>query len=164
MSRPPGSPGPAITPASHRPSSGRPHRSCRSNQSLPDCLTILVVIRPTPVHYLITSFFVFLPRLCFPAFAYLDRSPCSGFLVPVSSSLAGFYPSACSTYLPAHPATDSGPYTTASISPSYLEPLQKTRKGRTTTFARSVTLTISLLPQSSMSSWIPLSTPHLHYH
>ena len=40
---------PAITPAPHLPLSGHPYRSCRSSQFLADCLTVIVVIRPTPV-------------------------------------------------------------------------------------------------------------------
>ena len=40
---------PRITPASYQPLSGLHYRSCRCNQSSPDCLTTLVVIRPTPV-------------------------------------------------------------------------------------------------------------------
>jgi len=42
---------PATTPVPHLPSSGHSFRSCRSNQSLPDCLTTPVVIRSTPVLY-----------------------------------------------------------------------------------------------------------------
>ena len=64
-----------IAPASHQASSGHLYRSCRSNQSLPDCLTALVVIRPTPVF----CHCEFSQALTLPCFSSA-RSPCSGFL------------------------------------------------------------------------------------
>ena len=78
---------PAITPASHLPSSGHPNKSCRSNQSLPDCLTFIVVIRQTPV----SPLRVYLPRKPYISLFHLPR-PLSvfRFLVPVSPSMVGF--------------------------------------------------------------------------
>ena len=101
-----GSPGvwiaPTVTPASHLPLSGHLFRTCRSNQCLPDCLTIIVVIRLTPVVFVFASFFKYLPCLCLLVLVSLVHFLCAGFLMPVSTPMVGFLSSACSTYLPVY--------------------------------------------------------------
>ena len=86
---------PAVTPASHLPSSGHIYSSCSSNQSSPDFLTIIVVIRPTPVFCHCEFFSEYLPCLVsqclFPSsilvFSCLHRRPkLDSSLQPVSLS------------------------------------------------------------------------------
>jgi len=66
---------PAVTPASHLPSSAHLFRRCRSNQSSADCLTVIVVIRPMPV---------FLSLRVFPQAFTLPLSPRARFPRPLS--------------------------------------------------------------------------------
>ena len=80
---------PALIPAPHLPSSRRPFRSCRSNQSSSDCLTSEAVIQPTPMFH--SKLFLAL-SLPFCLLQYCSRRPLSvlWFLMPGLTPAVGF--------------------------------------------------------------------------
>jgi len=159
---------PAVTPASHLPSSEHPYRSCRSNKSSPDCLAILVVIRPTPVHLPLRV------SSC-PYLAFFSQcSPPSTIPRALVSScryhrpyLESVHQLASPTCLLTSPPTQDLTPQPPSSPPTWNPSGQKGSTEQppwTNSPARIVTRTVSLLPQSSTSAWIQLSTLLLHSH
>ena len=101
----------------------------------------------------LVSYSKYLPCVLSPqCIVSLVYSPCSGFLMPVLTSMVGFLSPTCSTYLPARPAPPptQNLCTTASTLPSRGFPLELS-KNKPTTFALFIILEIppNFLPPPS---------------